>query len=276
MPVTRVNGVGLYWQEAGAGEPLVLVHGSWGDHENWAPVVPGLAGRFRVITYDRRGHSRSERPAGQGSIHEDADDLAALLEALELAPAHVAGNSGGGAVALDLAARRPELLRSLAVHEPPVFAVLADERGDPGAQDALAAVQARVGAVVERLAAGDDAGAAELFVETVAFGPGAWATLPEPLRATFLYNAPTFLDETRDPDSLTVDLEGLRRYDRPALLSQGEVSAPFFPKVIEQLAGALPHAEVRTFAGAGHVPHLTHPADYVRVLTEFCGAGVPA
>ncbi len=273
MPVTRVNGVGLYWEAQGEGEPLVLVHGSWGDHANWAPVVPGLARRFRVLTYDRRGHSRSERRPEQGSLHEDADDLAALVEALGLAPAHVAGNSGGAAVALDLAARRPELFRSLAVHEPPVFAVLAP---DADAQAVLAAVQARVGAVVERLAAGDDAGAAALFVETVAFGPGTWAGLPQDLRTTFVYNAATFLDETRDPDSLTADLEGLRRFDRPALLSQGEASPPFFPKVIERLAEALPQAELRTFAGAGHVPHLTHPAEYVRALTEFCGAGVPA
>ncbi len=273
MPVTRVNGVGLYWEERGEGEPLVLVHGSWGDHDNWAAVVPGLARRFRVITYDRRGHSRSERPASQGSIHEDADDLAALLEALALAPAHVAGNSGGGGVALDLAARRPELLRTLTVHEPAVFAVLAD---DPDAQAVLGAVQARVGAVVERLAAGDHAGAAELFVDTVAFGPGAWAKLPQALRDTFLHNAPTFLDETRDPEGLTANLAGLRRFERPALLTKGTESAPFFPRVIDKVAGALPHAEVRTFAGAGHVPHLTHPEDYVRTLTDFLAAGVAA
>ncbi len=273
MPTTRVNGVALYWEAQGEGEPLVLVHGSWGDHANWAQVVPGLARRFRVLTYDRRGHSRSERPAAQGSIHEDADDLAALLAALELAPAHVAGNSGGAAVALDLAARRPEVFRSLAVHEPPVFAVLAD---DPDARVALGVVQARVGAVAQLLAAGDDAAAAELFFETVAVGPGGWAQLPPAQRETYVCNAPTFLDETRDPDSLTVNLEGLGRFDRPALLTKGDGSAPFFPRVIAKLAGALPHARVHTFAGAGHLPHLTHPGDYVRVLTEFLAPEVPA
>lgn len=266
MPVTRVNGVALYWETQGEGEPLVLVHGSWGDHANWAQVVPGLARRFRVLTYDRRGHSRSERPPAQGSIHEDADDLAALLEALELAPAHVAGNSGGSAVALDLAARRPDVLRSLAVHEPASFRVLAN---DPEAQAALGMVQARVAPVVQRLEAGDHAGAAELFVDTVAFGPGAWAQLPPALRDTFIFNAPTFLDETRDPDALAVNLAGLARFDRPTLLSQGELSPPFFPRVVARVADALPHARVHTFAGAAHVPHISHPDDYVRTLTGF-------
>src|SRR5438105_3899809 len=73
MSVTRVNGVELYYQSRGSGEPLVLVHGSWGDHHNWDPVVAALAESFRVVAYDRRGHSASERPAGQGSVFEDAD-----------------------------------------------------------------------------------------------------------------------------------------------------------------------------------------------------------
>ncbi len=275
MPVTRVNGVGLYWESHGeTGEPLVMVHGSWGDHDNWAPVVPGLAEHYRVVTYDRRGHSRSERPAGQGSIHEDADDLAALVEELDLAPAHIVGNSGGSAVVLRLAVRRPDLFRTLVVHEPAIFLVLA---GDPRGEAARAAMNSRVGPVIEKLTAGDDAGGAELFVETIAFGPGGWAQMSPELRATFIRNAPTFLDETRDPDSIGADLEGLRGFDRPALLSKGDASAPFFPLVIAKVAGALPHARVHTFAGAGHVPHLTHPGEYVRVVREFlANVRVPA
>src|ERR1041385_6457371 len=84
----------------GSGEPLVLVHGSWGDHHNWDPVVSALAESFRVLAYDRRGHSASERLAGQGSVFEDADDLAALINELGLAPAYVAGNSCGAVITL--------------------------------------------------------------------------------------------------------------------------------------------------------------------------------
>ncbi len=267
MPVTRVNGVGLYWELHGqAGDPLVLVHGSWGDHDNWASVVPALAEQYRVVTYDRRGHSRSERPVGQGSIHEDAADLAALVEELGLAPAHIVGNSGGAAVALRLAARRPELFRSLVVHEPAIFLVLA---GDPEGEAALSALGTRLQPVVERLAAGDDAGGAEAFVETIAFGPGGWAQLTPAMRATFIHNAPTFLDETRDPEGIGADLQGLRGFDRPTLLTRGDTSPSFFSRVIAKVAEAMPHARVHTFAGAGHVPHITHPAEYVRVVQEF-------
>lgn len=72
-----VNGVRIAYSSSGIdGEPLVLVHGSWGSRHNWDLVVPGLAEHFRVIAYDRRGHSESERPPGQGSFTEDVADLA--------------------------------------------------------------------------------------------------------------------------------------------------------------------------------------------------------
>jgi pimeloyl-ACP methyl ester carboxylesterase len=62
MPIDTINGVRIFWEQTGErGAPLVLVHGSWGDHHNWDAVVPALARTFRVFTYDRRGHSQSER-----------------------------------------------------------------------------------------------------------------------------------------------------------------------------------------------------------------------
>src|SRR5688572_22213198 len=101
MPNAVINGVELHWELTGeVGEPLVLVHGSWGDHRGWDRVVPALSRSSRVLTYDRRGHSRSARPAGRGSVREDVDDLAGLVEHLGLGPAHLVGNSFGGAIVL--------------------------------------------------------------------------------------------------------------------------------------------------------------------------------
>lgn len=76
MPSAFINGVAISWELTDeAGDALVLVHGSWIDHQNWAGIVPALARSFRVLTYDRRGHSQSGRPAGQGSVAEDVSDL---------------------------------------------------------------------------------------------------------------------------------------------------------------------------------------------------------
>lgn len=71
-----VNGVRIAYEDVGKGDPLVLVHGSWGSHHNWDAVVPALAERHRVVSYDRRGHSESERLArpGHRSLAGDRDE----------------------------------------------------------------------------------------------------------------------------------------------------------------------------------------------------------
>jgi len=259
MTVAHVNGVDLFYEAGGDGDPLVLVHGSWGDHNNWAAVVPSLAESFRVITYDRRGHSQS---GGSGTTADDVADLAALIETVAGGTSHVAGNSFGAIVTLKCAIARPELFRTLSAHEPPLFGLITS---DP----AYAPISERIGGVVRILEGGDMETGAKTFVETIAFGPGAWATLPEPVRRTFVSNAATWLDENKDAGWDAIDLEALSRFSEPVLLSQGDQSPPPFTPVMAQLRGALPGAEHHVFAGAGHVPHATHPADYVATLTEF-------
>src|SRR4051794_17078678 len=82
MAKATVNGFELFYETSGDGEiPLVVVHGSWSSHHNWNRVVSGLAKSFRVLSYDRREHSESQRRASQGSIREDVADLAGAYSA---------------------------------------------------------------------------------------------------------------------------------------------------------------------------------------------------
>jgi pimeloyl-ACP methyl ester carboxylesterase len=269
MPTTTVNGVRLFYELNGHSTgvvPLVLVHGSWDSHHDWALVVPRLTEAFRVLTYDRRGHSQSERPTGQGSVREDVADLASLIKHLELVPAWVVGNSFGASIALRLASEHPGLFRGLIAHEPPLFSLLGD---DPSLSPLLVDVQKKLRAVVERIASGDHAGATEQFVETVALGPGTWATMSSDIQQKMIDNAPTFLDEATDPDQIAFELAWLSGFSKPVLLTRGDQSPPTFAPVVTRLSGALPHAEVVTLPGAGHVPHATHPDAYVATIIEF-------
>src|SRR5206468_3735434 len=152
-------------------------------------------------------------------------------------PAHVIGNSAGAIISLRLTADRPELLRSLIVHEPPLVGVIAD---DPAMAPILAAFEERAGGVLERLRAGDMAGGAQRFVDYVAFGPGAWDQLPPQAQETFVANAPTWLDEMNDADFLTLDLATLNTFDRPTLLTNGDASPPMFSPIADRVADAIP------------------------------------
>jgi pimeloyl-ACP methyl ester carboxylesterase len=271
MPTTSVNGVDLYYALEGSGPSLVLVHGSWGDGDNWARVVPSMATRCTVVTYDRRGHSRSERPTrpdmvhDDDTVHDDVADLAALIERLDLAPAFVCGTSYGALITLRLALSHPRLVRGVAVHEPPAVPLLA---GVPAAEAVAHDYMQRIAPVRALLEAGKHRAAAERFVETIAFGPGQWAHLPEAVHRTFERNAPTYLDELNDPDALVIDLASLRQCPVPLLLTQGDQSPPMFAPIVERIASGVPDAERHVYTGAGHVPHLTHPDDFVRITTD--------
>ena len=266
MPRLRVNGVELYYEVIGEGDPLVLVHGGWGDHTSWRLVVDEFARSYQIVTYDRRGHSQSDRVSAPDVFRAHEEDLDALIEKLGIAPAHVVGNSIGGSIALRLGSRRPEAFRSICAHEPPTLDVL---RGDPETEALAEDQMTKLAGVEQRLAAGDMEGGARLFFETIALGPGAWERLPEQSRRAYVTNAPTFLAEMRDPEQLRLDLEGLARFPHPTLLTNGDNSRPEFAAVVGRLARVMPRAERRTVVGAGHVPHVTHPADYAQITLEF-------
>jgi len=267
LPSIEANGVDLYYElTGGRGDPIILIHGSWTDHSNWNPVVAPLSENFRVLIYDRRGHGLSGKSGTQGSGEEDAIDAADLLARLNLVPAHVVGNSFGASIALKLATSRPEVFRSVIVHEPPLFDLLLD---DPSLQPAMEEGRKRREQVIQVLESGDRVGAARLFVETLTFGPGAWEKMPAKTRERMVANADTWLDETRDAAGPSVDLEALGRFTKPALLTYGGRGMQGSARVIEMLAKAMPDSKVEFDSSWGHAPHASNPGEFVRRVVSF-------
>jgi pimeloyl-ACP methyl ester carboxylesterase len=273
MPFSQFDETRLHYEITGAGEPLFLVHGSWVDGRVWDAVVPLLSSRFELVSYDRRGHSRSSRPPGQGCIREDVEDLADLIEGLGMAPAHVAGASLGGSIALRLAASHPELLRSIAVHEPPLFDLIDAERdGFPE----MAELRARLADIAARLEAGDHEDAARQYQEQLAGSNGGWEHLSPADRRVRVFNAPTYLDQFLDPEALGIELDSLRVFEGPALVTYGNLRPPLFRRIAEMVVAALPNAHQVEIPGTAHNPQETHPDAYARALTEFASVAARA
>ena len=263
--VTSPDGTEIAYKRTGSGPPLVFVHGSWSSHHDWDDVVPGFAESFHVVAYDRRGHSRSERSPAQVTIDDHADDLGELIERLGLAPAWVVGNSFGASIALRLAARHAVLLHGVIAHEPPLFDLISD---DPDLAPLVEEDEKMTATVADRIASGDHEGGARRFIE-FELGPESWSQLSPDIRATLVENAPAFLDEARDPDQYAFDPAWLTEFHRPVMLTMGSEGSPTYAGVVSRLADALPVVEVARFEGAGHIPHMTHPEEYIEVTRNF-------
>lgn len=113
MPKASLNGLQLYYESEGDGEPLVLIPGFASGRSIWFKQVGPLAQHFRVITFDPRGVAASDKPEGPQTISLLADDVAALLNDLGIESAHVLGASFGGFVAQEFALRHPRMTRKL-------------------------------------------------------------------------------------------------------------------------------------------------------------------
>ena len=123
-----VPGAELYYEVWGAGPTLLMIPGGLGDASFYSGVAPALAEHYRVVTYDRRGNSRSKLtgPATGLRVSEQADDARRVIAAIGPEPAYVFGSSGGAIIALELVTRAPDRVRTVIVHEPPVVTLLPD------------------------------------------------------------------------------------------------------------------------------------------------------
>lgn len=115
MPVLKINGINLQYDVTGQGQPLLFVHGLGSCSEDWEAQVAYFSQHYQVITFDLRGHGRSEKPNGPYSMHMLATDAAQLLAALSITSAHVVGVSLGGGVAFQLVVSHPSLVKTLTI-----------------------------------------------------------------------------------------------------------------------------------------------------------------
>ena len=186
MSLIEVNGTALYYERRGGGPAILLVSGATGDAGHWTEVAEVLSSTYTVVSYDRRGNSRSPRPAGwtATTMDEQADDAEALISGLNLAPAIVLGTSAAAGIVTNLAVRHPSVLDGVIFHEP-VF--------QSGVTNAAAVRARRLAAIEEGMTRGGLRGAVEAFLRNVG-GDEVYDSLDPALRERLLANADVLFD----------------------------------------------------------------------------------
>jgi len=115
MPILKIQDIGLYYELTGEGSPLLFVHGLGSSTRDWENQIPYFSHHYKVITYDVRGHGKSDKPPGPYSIPQFASDAVGLLQALGIDQVNVVGISMGGMIAFQMAVDSPDLITSLAI-----------------------------------------------------------------------------------------------------------------------------------------------------------------
>ncbi len=129
MSILELPSARLYFESRGSGPLLLLIPGAMGDAGSFSKVTEHLLEHYTVVTYDRRGFSRSQLNGPQDYDHRletDADDVRRLIEHLSNEPATIFGASSGGIVALEVLTHHPSVVRTLVPYEPPVMKQLPD------------------------------------------------------------------------------------------------------------------------------------------------------
>ncbi len=243
MAFAPVNGIRLYYEEHGAGTPLMLMHGYSGIGRVWDPHLPRLAPHYRLIVPDLRGHGRSSGAPDTIHHRQFAADLIALLDHLGIERAHFVGHSSGGMCLLFVGARHPERVNTLTLVSATYTFEYAREhmrevaawmRSDPESQARLQQMHGS------------------------AHGPGYWRVIADAFEAF-----------TRDPKELPFQPEDLAAIRQPVFILHGDRDE-FFPVDIPvAMYQALPAAELCILPDTGHGLPDRWPELFVNLVLGF-------
>lgn len=262
-----VPGASIYYEVRGAGPALLIIPTGNGDATPFWAVADALASHFTVITYDRRGFSRSpvEGPVDDAfRLQTDAHDAHRLIDHLADGPAHVFGSSSGAIVAIALLERYPEQVRTLISHEPPLASVLPDAEQWLQFYTDLYELYQNSGVKVAR----------QVFRARVGMNgetrPPKGAELPPERLAEMLdrirHNQDFWFEhEVRTYPAFIPDTAKLKTVSHRLILAGGTTSRDHFPYRPNAILAERLGTDITHFPG-GHGGYVTHPAEFADML----------
>jgi pimeloyl-ACP methyl ester carboxylesterase len=260
MGFVKARGSNFYYEEKGGGPPILLIPPAGATASTWGALAGDLAEVGRVIAYDRRGYSRSGGEVVR-SAAEHAVDAAAVLEALAARPAVAVGTSAGATIALELAVSRPDLVRTVVVHEAAWRALRHPSAPGLGTLAGMQwlAWRGRYPEAAETLLR---------WVYSYRDGGSAWDTFPEAWRRTARENGRSVVADLRATMGGHPRRQDLATITAPVVCTYGSRSRGYMRSITRSLAQAIPASRVREIDGAAHAVPFDAPGNFARVIAE--------
>jgi pimeloyl-ACP methyl ester carboxylesterase len=263
------DGCDLYHEEVGEGVPILLIHPSGATASTWGSAIDELASIGRVIVYDRRGYARSGGAAVR-KVSTHTADAAALLESLGAAPAVVVGVSSGAMIAVDLAVRRPDLVRAVIEHEGPWRFT---HHLPTGSQIRTFAT---MGWFVVRGRPSDAAEALLRAAYSYRDGRSAWDAFPEGWRRVGRDSGTAVLWDFLTTIGNHPTAKDLATIRVPVVCSYGARSPDFIARRTRSFAAAIPGARVYRIEGAAHAAPFDATDNFVQLISDTIREGAAA
>lgn len=275
-----LDGYKFQCAERGWGPPILFVHGSVSDARCWAAQMEEFSARHRAIAYSRRYHWPNAEipPKTDYSMLAHTDDLEKLIETLVAAPVHIVGHSYGAFIALILAIRRPDLVRSLVLAEPPAITLFVNDPPNPLQILALLLTRPRTAAAIINFGAKGIAPAKKALKKgriDECIGVFGVATLGQ---EAFEKLSSDRLQMVRD-NFIPAEFAGsgfpplrdrdIRRIKAPALVLTGQNSPRLFHHIADRLAALLPKARRAHIPNASHIMHEDNPDAFNGAVANF-------
>lgn len=260
-----IDGYWVAYKDDGQGTAIVFIHGANADYRSFVPQVEALAPSHRIVVPSLR-HYYPEHWNGKGSdfsIEQHAADIAALITTLGLGKVHLVGWSRGGAVAIEVAKRHPELVRSLVMEDGVIGMPLEDTPENSKAAELKAQNDK---AIQDHLNAGDPTKASEVLVDGLT-QPGGWQRLPQPRKQVVIDNIYTAFGDKIPPPLTSCD--ELKRFRFPVLLMTAEKSPKRYALLYREMQKCAAFTDPIVIPAAGHNIHGGNPDAYNEVLLTF-------
>jgi pimeloyl-ACP methyl ester carboxylesterase len=266
-----INGDSIHYIDIGKGDPVVFVHGAFGDYRTWEAQLDTFAQHHRVISYSRRlsyPNSQSDNDSTDVTTAAHARDLAELLKVLNLGPVHLVGHSAGGSIALFTTMEHPELVRSLVLAEGVVPSLL---KNVPYGDSVLNSFYVKtIKPATEAFKSSNDEKGVSLFINGVMGDSLYFNNLSRHIQDNMMTNVVetkhNILYANSSPEVTCNDLGKIKVR---VLLITGEKSISFFRLMNDELYRCLNNRERATILNAAHGLEYEMPSEFNKVVLGF-------